>query len=233
MSDSLKQNATDYVVTATKAALGMIPFAGSLLAELAGTVIPKQRMDRLVDYAHRLELKLTEIDQDTIRAKLADENFTDLVEESARQAAQAVTEERRDYLAALLASGVSESRVTFVESRHLLRILSQINDIEVIWLRFYSYPYVSGDEDFRNRHSAILQPIRATMGSEQATLDRNALQENYIEHLISLGLLNRPLEIDSKTGYPVIDKFTKEWKTKGARTTPLGRLLLKYIGLDV
>lgn len=154
MADKLDQNSTDYVVSATKSALGMVPFAGSLLAELAGSIIPKQRMDRLVDYARKLEHRLGDLDQDAIRTKLADENFTDLLEESARQAAQAVTDERREYLASLLASGVSEDRVSFVESRHLLRILSQINDIEVIWLRFYSHRSLNGDEEFRSKHAA-------------------------------------------------------------------------------
>jgi hypothetical protein len=232
MADKLDQNATDYVVSATKSALGMVPFAGSLLAELAGSIIPKQRMDRLVDYARKLEHRLGGLDQDAIRTKLADENFTDLLEESARQAAQAVTDERREYLASLLASGVSEDRVSFVESRHLLRLLSQINDIEVIWLRFYSHRSLTGDEEFRSKHAAIIEPIRTTLGSDQETLDRRALQENYTEHLISLGLLTRPLRVDSKTGYPEFDKNTKNWKTGPTQTTPLGRLLVKYIGLD-
>jgi hypothetical protein len=232
MSDSLNQNSTDYVVSAAKAALGMVPFAGSLLTELAGTIIPKQRVDRLVDFTRKLENKVGELDQATIRAKLSDENFTDLVEESARQAAQAVTEERRQYLASLLASGMSETRVSFVESKHLLRILSQINDIEIIWLRFYHYPYIGGDEDFRNKHAAILKPIMATLGSDQEILDQSALQENYTEHLVSLGLLTRPLQIDSKTGYPVFDKSKRNWKTQSAQTTRLGKMLLRYIGLD-
>ncbi|WP_432381193.1 hypothetical protein [Duganella sp. P38] len=232
MSDSLNQNVTDYVVSAAKASLGMVPFAGSLLAELAGTIIPKQRVDRLVDFTRKLEDKIGELDETTIRAKLSDENFTDLLEESARQAAQAVTEERRQYLASLLASGMSETRMSFVERKHLLRLLSQINDIEVIWLRFYHYPYMSGDEEFRSKHASILKPIMATLGSDQETIDQSALQENYTEHLVSLGLLTRPLQVDSKTGYPLFDKTTKNWKTQSAQTTRLGRILLRYIGLD-
>lgn len=232
MSDALNQNATDYVVATAKAVLGMVPFAGSLLAELAGSIIPKQRMDRLVDFARELEVKIGALDQEAVRSKLTDENFTDLLEESARQAAQAVTQERRQYLASLLASGVTATHVSYVESKHLLRILSQINDIEVIWLRFYHYPYLSGDDEFRTKHAAVLKPVRATIGSDQATLDQHALQENYTEHLISLGLLTRPLQIDSKTGYPIFDKFTKNWKTQGTQTTPLGRLLVRYIGLE-
>ena len=231
MSDHLNQNPTDYLVAIAKAALGMVPFAGSLLAELAGTVIPRQRVDRLVDFCQKLESKTSELDQDLIRAKLADENFTDLLEETARSAAQAVTTDRREYLASLLASGVTEDHVSFVESKHLLRILGQINDIEVIWLRFYNLPYMNGDDIFRNRHASVLDPIAAHLGSDQATLDKRALQENYTEHLISLGLLKRPLQVDTKTGYPLFDKMKRSWQTQGTQTTTLGRLLLMHIGL--
>jgi hypothetical protein len=231
MSDPLNQNPTDYVVACTKAVFGMVPFAGSLLAELAGTIIPKQRMDRLVSFTKELEHKVSHLDQDALRAKLTDENFTDLLEESARQAAQSTTEERRRYIAELLASGVTETHISFVESKHLLRLLSQINDIEIIWLRFYHHPHLGGDEEFREKHAAALKPIAATLASDQGTLDRHALQENYKQHLISLGLLMRPLQVDSKTGYPFFDKLSGNWKTRGTQVTPLGRLLLRHIGL--
>jgi hypothetical protein len=233
MTENLDQNATDYVVTATKAVLGMVPFAGSLLAELAGTIIPRQRLDRFVDFARKLEEKVGTLDQAAVRAKLSDENFTDLLEESARQAAQAVTEERRAYLASLLAAGISETHVSFVETKHLLRILSQINDIEIIWLRFYHYAYVSGDEEFRNKHVRTLTPISTTLGSDQETLDQEALQDNYTEHLVSLGLLIRRLQVDSKSAYPVFDKAAAKWKTQRAQTTRMGKLLLKFIELDL
>lgn len=232
MNDDLKENTTDYVVTAAKAALGMVPFAGSLLAELAGTIIPKQRIDRLVDFARKLEEGLGNLDQTLIRSRLTDENFTDLLEESSRQAAQAVTDERRQYLASLLAAGISEDHISFVESKHILRLLSQINDIEIIWLRFYNFRYLSGDDDFRKKNEAVLKPIAATISSDDNTLDREALQKNYTQHLVSLGLLIRPLQIEQKTKLPIFDKYTQDWKVGSPKTTRLGRLLLSQIGLS-
>lgn len=232
-SDHLDQNATDYVVASVKATLGMVPFAGSLLTELAGTIVPKQRVDRLVDFARRLEKDLSELDQTAIRAQLQNENFTDLLEESARQAASAVTEDRRQYLAEMIKSGVSTDRISFIETRHLLRLLGQINDIEVIWLRYYAYPLLNGDDEFRNRHSAILEPVIATIGSGDDVLERQALQRNYVEHLVSLGLLERPLALDPATKQPVFDRNTGTWKVRSHQVTPLGRLLLRHIGLSV
>ena len=233
MTANTDPNAIDYVTSAAKAVLGMVPFAGSLLAELAGTVIPNQRVDRLSKFSIQLESKLTGIDQDLIRAKLKDENFTDLLESTARQAAQAITEERRAYLASLIANGIDGERLTFVESKQILRLLGEINDIEVVWLRFYLHPYFGGDTDFREKHKAVIEPISATLGSDQATLDKHSLQANYLQHLVSLGLLERPYQIDSKSGYPVFDKMKNDWKTKGHQLTPLGRLVLRQIGFSL
>ena len=233
MTDKLETNSTDYIVATAKAVLGMVPFAGSLLAELAGTIIPKQRLDRLSHFARELEQRVGSLDQSAVRAKLTDENFTDLLEETARHAARAVTEERREYLASLLANGVSEERVSFIESKHLLRILGEINEIEIVWLRFHLFPYMNGDDEFRAKHGTILEPVAAHLGSDQITLDRNALQKNYLQHLVSLGLLERPLYVDSKTNLPVFDKMSRDWRRQSHNVTPLGRLLLRHIGLDL
>lgn len=231
MSTTIDSNATDYLTAATKGVLGMVPFAGSILAELAGTIIPNQRIDRLSKFSVLLETKLSELDQDFIRTKLLDENFTDLLESTARQAAQAVTEERRRYLATLIANGVDDERLSFVESKQILRLLGETNDIEVIWLRFYLFPYLNGDHDFREKHKAVLAPVTAEYGSDQSTQDKRALQQNYLQHLVSLGLLERPLQLDQKTGYPVYDKAAKDWKTQSHQLTSLGRLVLRQIGL--
>lgn len=231
--DELEQNSTDYVVSSVKAILSMVPFAGSLLEELAGTIIPRQRLDRVVDFAKRLEERVRDLDQAAIRAHLQDENFTDLLEESARQAASAVTEDRRQYLAEMVKAGVSEDRISFIETRHLLRLLGQINDIEIIWLRYYAYPLLNGDEEFRTTHSKIIEPIVATLASGSDVVERQALQRNYVQHLVSLGLLELPLVVDSKTGQPVFDRNTRSWKVRSHQVTVLGSLLLRHIGLGV
>ena len=52
-TDNLELQKLDYVASAAKAALSAVPFAGSLFAELAGTVIPNQRIDRIIKFAKR------------------------------------------------------------------------------------------------------------------------------------------------------------------------------------
>ena len=57
-SEQLAPKSIDYVTSAAKAILGAVPFAGSLLTELAGTVIPNQRIDRIAKFAAVLEYRL-------------------------------------------------------------------------------------------------------------------------------------------------------------------------------
>lgn len=228
---SLKSGAADYVASAAKAALGAIPFAGSLLAEVAGTIIPNQRIERLVKYAEELDKRLSEMDQEFVKSQLTDENFTDMVEESIRQAARSLSDERRQYLASAMANGISSQDIEFLESKHLLRILGELNDIEVIILRFYLVP-AGGDEEFWERHKDIIRPVSAYMGAPRNVLDKSALHTSYKEHLTSLGLLKHKYRVDSRTKQPEFDNMSGAQKQRGYAISPLGRLLLRQIGLS-
>ncbi len=228
---SLEPQKIDYVTSAAKAALGVVPFAGSLLAELAGTVIPNQRINRIVKFAEILEKRLAQLEQDFVKSQLQEETFSDLVEEGLRQASRSLSDERREYIASLISSSLSSEDIEYQESKHLLRVLSEINDIEVIWLRFYLVPTMGGDKKFRDKHKDILEPVPATLGASQAVLDKSALQDSYKEHLTQLGLLEREYHTDMRTKQPEFDRMTGGLKIRGYRLTPLGRLLLREIGI--
>ena len=219
----LQSSGSDYVASAAKSALGMVPFAGSLLAEIAGNIIPNQRIDRIVKYAQTLESRLIMLEQDVVQRNMSDENFTDLVEESLRQAAKSLTDERRDYISSLVANSISSDDLEHFESKHLLRILGELNDIEIIWLRFYLDSTMGGDTDFREKHDHMLNPVPAHSGSSQPELDKSTLKNSYKEHLASLGLLEKEIEIDSSSRGGKL-------KTKGYRITSLGKLLLREVG---
>ena len=124
--------------------MGAGPFAGSLLSELAGTIIPNQRLDRISKFVLILEGKLSNLEQEFIHSQLVNEKFSDLLEESARQAARSLSDERREYIANLITNSLSRQDIEYNESKHLLKILSELNDIEVVWLWFYLEPTLSG-----------------------------------------------------------------------------------------
>jgi hypothetical protein len=229
-SQELEDGPVDYVTTAAKGALGAVPFIGSLLAELAGTAIPNQRIDRITQFALLLESRLGELERATLQARIATAEGADLMEEGMRQAASSLSAERREYIANLIANGLSGTDITDQESKHLLRILGELNDTEIIWLRFYADASVGGDQDFRRRHAAVLETEPAHMGSEQSLHDKNYLAKSYRLHLSRLGLLQERLAVDQKTKLLKVDSQGRT-EVKGYILTGLGGLMLRSIGL--
>lgn len=104
---NLQMGNTDYLASSLKAILGMIPVIGSLLVELIGTIIPNQRDDRMAKFAVELSQRLSKLSEDFIRSQLTNENYTDLLQEGLAQAIRSVTQERREYIASLIANGIS------------------------------------------------------------------------------------------------------------------------------
>jgi hypothetical protein len=217
---SLALRTPDYVASAAKAVFGVAPFVGNLLGELVGVVIPNQCSDRIVKFAVELERRLVSLEvraQDQLRTN---EHFGELLEEGLRQASRSLSDERRQYIASVIANTLTSDAIAHEESRHLLRILGELNDIEVIWLRFYVGQSTSDDKEFRDKHREILRPISRSMGQPQSEIDRAALQDSYKQHLLQLGLLESEATRSGSTS----DRINY-------RLTALGRLLLRQVGL--
>ena len=228
----LDNRTVDYVLNALRAAVGPFPIVGPLISELAGVVIPNQRADRIAKFVAELECRVRELETSAqITQQLSEESFTDLLEEGFRQAARSLSDERRRYVASLICSSLSDEKVGYVESRHILRILDQINDIEIIWLRYYREQTIGADAGFRKEHAAILQPRSTALDSPQEEVDKETLQESYKEHLSQLNLLERTYEVDMRTEKPEFDSWSGKQKVQGYQITALGRLLLREIGL--
>src|SRR5579862_1622504 len=170
MSDdtkALQNRATDYTVTTLKSALGAVPFVGSALAEIVGTVIPNQRVDRLADFAKKLADKVADHEAALIQKRLLEPEGVDILEEALWQSARALTEERRKHIAALVKNGLTKEQIDLIETKKLLLLLSQLNDLEIVLLRFYSYPGCRPDEDFRKKFGEAIRPVSAWIGAPQ------------------------------------------------------------------
>jgi hypothetical protein len=196
----LELQTNDYVTSAVKSLVGAVPFAGSLLTEIAGTIIPNQRMDRVIKFAAQLESKLAALEQDFVRSQLTNENFTDLMEEGLRQAARSLSDERREHIATLITKSLDPAGMSYADSRHFLRVLGEINDVEIIRLASHQYETFGAGEAYREKHEAILEPVTPTMGAGQDVVDKATLQNSYDAHLQQLGLLNPRYNTDRKTG---------------------------------
>lgn len=231
MDKELDSSRGDYIATIAKASLGAIPVVGSLLAELAGSVIPNQRIDRLTKFARQLEARLGTIEQSKLAQQFADPDCADLIEESMRQAASAVTDERQNYIATLLAKSLTYEEVSHQESKHLLKILGDLSDAEIIWLRSYLDTALDEDIEFRELHAAVLKPPVACFGASQPDIDGSTIAESYKNHLARLGLLQERFKLDSKTNQLKVDRDGVVEKNY-PKITLSGRLLLRLIGLS-
>lgn len=231
-SEALEQQYIDHIMTIARATISAIPTVGPLITELAVSIIPNQRLDRIAKFVAELGKKLHDLEiRQAVMDQLKDEHFTDLLEEGVRQAGHSLSNERRQYLAAVIAKSLSSERIQYMESRHLLRILNEVNDIEIVWLRSYLISTLQGDETFRNKHRQVLSPIAATFGSSQAVVDQATLQKSYKAHLCELGLLEETYRIDHKTKQPKFGSNGKQ-EVQGYQITGLGRLLLRTIGFS-
>lgn len=237
---SLKNQREDYITSMLKGILGAAPFAGSLISELVSNIIPNQRIDRIGKFASELEIRLKSLEESFIYSKLKDETFTDLLQEGIKQAIDSLSDERRQYIADLLVNGLNSQDVSFIESKHLLKILGELNDIEILWLRYFLYPTHKKDREFHDKNKHIFEiPYEFT---EASNLQRT-LKDSYLRHLVKLGLLEPvyetirpPLETMGFTGkstserQPVFDS-NGNMKVVNHRITGLGQILLRQISL--
>lgn len=230
MTENLYQNKTDALVASAKSLLGVVPLAGPLLSELIGSLIPNQRIDRLTKYVMELESKLSYITSEKIDKALDSEEGIDLIEEGFTQASRAITDERRKYIANIVTNGIDDDAIEYSESKYILKLLQDINDQEIIWLRFFMFPTINGDDTFREKHKNILHPIRAHIGADERTIEKASLQETYKEHLDRIGLIRSHYRIDRATGMPEFDKFSGKPSITYRTLTPIGKMVLKQIG---
>lgn len=242
----LKNKAADNVAAATRPFIGLLPIIGPFLSELVTNVIPNQRIDRVTHYLKTLSEKLSKLHEVTVRQQLTNPGFSGLIEESLQEAIRSVSEERRVQIASLVANGLDASRINLIGSQHLLGLLGELNDIEVLWLRFYVVETYEGDEEFRQKHRDLLRRPRPTYESPQSEIDEEALVDSYHGHLARLGLLRpiarkrsaikqeRPPSGGTKhvvSSEWVVDRETGLPEVSGYEITPLGRLLLTQIDL--
>lgn len=216
-------NKTDLMVSALKGSLGAIPVVGSLAAEVIGTLIPNQRIDRINEYLHILGEKVASIEAAILEDKFHDEGFIDLFEDSLYQAARALTRERKENIASLVKNSITDEKAEYLRYKYLLSLLSELNDVEILLLQSYVR---HNDEEFHDKHEDVLwKPLISD------DWDVRTIHENYKEHLVRLGLLRYRFKKPKKGEFPEFDEKTGAMKSQGHDITSLGRILLRHVDL--
>lgn len=229
---NLDETKTDLAVALTKGALGAVPFVGGIAAEIVGTLIPKQRLDRLAEFLMILAEKVAGVEQEVLEQKMKTEEFVDLFEDGMWQAARALTKERKEYIASLLKNSLYYGELTHIQQKELLSILNELNDAQIIILKSKEFGYRSeAQQAFHERHKEVLQPPMVHMGSAEEDVDESALHGAFVADLQRFGLIETTFKKPKKGELPEMDIKTGMMKAQSSRITRLGKLLLRYIDM--
>lgn len=226
-----ENNGADISAMALKGVAGIIPVFGGFVGEIVGNLIPDQRIDRIAEYVELLNAKFENLPGGLIEKLRNNELFIDLIEESFIKTSRAITKERRLYIVNIVEHGMSDEEADINNSKYLLSLLSDLNDSEVIWLRYYHERTITDKQNFQLQHPNILGRVQPVIGDSIDKKRLAAIQESYTEHLERLSLVERHIRMDSKMGVPKYDTFTNKPEVSYTEATLLGRMLLEYIGL--
>lgn len=225
---NLEENASDKTVTALKAGLGTVPFVGSILQEAVGIAIPNQRIDRIVLTMKCFAQKVSYLEEEVLHQKILTEKFTDLLEDAVSQAARSLSDERREYIASFLKNSLTSEELDHIHEKKLLSILGELNDAEIIFLRYESLRQHEKNKFFKE-HQITLMPKRAAIGSPRTEHDKNALWDSFQEKLFQLNLLKRVFKKPKFGEVAEMDENTGMIKSQYITLTQLARVLLRYI----
>lgn len=213
-TEILEESGADASHSLIKGALGTIPIIGPMVSELYGSIIPRQRLDRLIEFVKLLSDKFdeTRVNMDEIKKQLENNYIaSDFFDEVCIQASKSRSEERKEYLSNILINGLTEEQMIESHFMILLEILGQLNDIEILIL--YSYTLKARrDSEFQEKYGALLMGPVVHLSAPQEVVDSGAIHKTYKNKLARLDLL--------------------EYNDRGSLSiTTLGKLILKQIGL--
>ncbi len=205
----MQNTRVDALAIMAKGVLGAVPNIGPLMAEIAGAIIPNQRVNRIVRVVELLGRRVADLEQQRVAERLNTPEGVDLLEDGFHQAARALSDDRLEYIANLLRSGITEEQARMAEKKRLMWLLGQLDDAEIILLIWYSG--ANEDDDFNKRYWHVLDPVDYYGGMPDDETDRVSIRLSRTAHLHSLGLLEGRQE------------------SSASKVTPLGRLLLKIV----
>jgi len=229
---NLENNKSDTLAIGMKSILGIVPF-GSLVSEIVTNVIPNQRTERVVLFVEVLNEKFKYLEKEVVEQKVKTQEFTDLLQDGFIQASRALTDERLEYIASLLKNSLTDEELKHIEKKKLLSLLGELNDVEIIWLKRYSFDNVVGNmerQEFIEKHEGVLNPINLMEGEEshnEDQLNKKAFQENYLTNLSRLRLIRGTRVFgEVRTNLPLDEIEPDRYECSN-----LGKLLLSYIDL--
>lgn len=215
-------------VALTKAMLSLVPL-GSLFSELLTEFIPMQRRSRIEKYLHALELKLEGMSKEAFAKKMADPQATDLFEEGGIQSARALSDERQHQIASVVAIGLTGDEVGTLQAKRVLKILSELDDLQILILSSKLEKNMHNDEFWEKHRKAVAGPT-LYMKASKKEIEAAAIHNAARNELKRLGLLVQRFRSVRQGEIPELDEKTGMLKASSVDLTALGRMLLVHIG---
>lgn len=204
---------SDVAASLIRGIVGAAPFVGPLMAEALSATIPNQKFDRMITFMKVLEDRVQYIEEDLLNEKFKNEEFMDLLEDGLQQASRAISEERKEYIANLLKNGLESEKQSHLEKKKILSLLGQLNDAEIIMLKYFSLENEEERMEVADKHPFLkYRDIAEDRLLEEVISEEVSL--SYLDHLIQLRLAKAA---PSDTRYEI---------------TYLGHVLLWYIGQE-
>ncbi len=224
-------SSTDPAKALLKGVISGIPLVGGVISEIVGQVIPDQRIDRLERYVIHLAEELQGLGADeTVTERMKAPENVDLFEDGAFASVRALSGERREQIARLVAQGISGDDQARLEAKRLLALLTQVDDGQIIILASYLRKNQVSPA-FLSRHATVLASGRSPIKMSGADRDADLLYRLGQESLLRLGLLEETFQRPARGEAPELDEQTGRMKVQGRRLSLLGRLLLRRLYL--
>ncbi|MCR6736593.1 MAG: hypothetical protein NVV83_22030 [Afipia sp.] len=209
-----------------RSATGVVPFIGAAIAEVVTELVPNQRADRIEKYLLYLVDEIEALKLKAPSEQLKTPESIDLIEDGAYQAARALSDERKRYIAHAVAQGIAAEDREKLSEKRILGLIGELDDEEMLILDAF------GTDDIPQQGLKFKQliPPAATINAPREVIDRAALYKAALVKLERLSLVDNRVKLDNKTKLPEFDTFTGE--PKGRRQiSSLGRLVLRRAGL--
>ncbi len=222
---------SDVTTTFLKVLASRVPKVGPVLAHIIGVVIPNEKLTRLIIFTKVLGDRIRYIEDEMAKQRMETPEFMDLFEEALLQASRALTDDRRQYIAALLANSIASEGLQHSEEKKLLWLLGELNDAEILTLKFYSLS-LRDKQSFAALHKELFAPVDRSL-DVQDIIDKRAFRNSYRSRLLELNLLEGVYKKAEVGTVPEFDLRTGRIKASDYNVTSLGKLFLRYIDRDV
>lgn len=216
----LENDATDYLTTVLGGAVGLIPIVGGPVSELVKFIIPNQREDRIVKFIKELdeEIKKLNISIDEIKEKFADAKYGIFLYECCKSTVNEMYEEKINYYKKLFITGVVSDSSNILKASNILKILSNISYVEILYLKFYyciEWGKVEEIHKIKKQLGTEYLKPNYMMGMDANQRDEETFKQIIINNLFQNNLLENKYEKSGKSSIKI---------------TMVGKLLLKEIG---